>query len=443
MPADVRRQSISELELKKEKLEAQMSERNAEFRMRTQPVTIESVRAAIPADGALVEFKVFRPFDPKSSRNSEAYGPPHYAAYIFNREAAPRGLDLGPVERIDRGIDAFRQALRDPASTDVKTLARALDRQILEPIRPLLGSASRLLLSPDGRLNLIPFEALVDDDSRFAVERYAITYLTSGRDLLRMQTPRLSRSEPIVVADPAFGDPRDPPAGGRSTIAAARTARRSITTGASLATMYFAPLDGTADEARAIKSLFPDARLLTHQQATKSALVKVDAPSVLHIATHGFFLQDDDKHTESALLRSGLALSGANIRAADAAGAGILTALEAANLNLWGTQLVTLSACDTGVGEVRTGEGVYGLRRAFFLAGAESLVMSLWPVNDRVTREMMTAYYGGLKDGLGRGDALRRAQLALLARGGRQHPFYWASFIQAGQWTPLDHPASP
>jgi CHAT domain-containing protein len=81
---------------------------------------------------------------------------------------------------------------------------------------------------------------------------------------------------------------------------------------------------------------------------------------------------------------------------------------------------------------------VFGLRRAFFLAGAETLVMSLWPVSDYVTREMMTTYYGGLKRGLGRGDALRQAQLAMLARGGRQHPFYWASFIQAGEWANLD-----
>jgi CHAT domain-containing protein len=99
---------------------------------------------------------------------------------------------------------------------------------------------------------------------------------------------------------------------------------------------------------------------------------------------------------------------------------------------------VTLSACDTGVGEVKTGEGIYGLRRAFFRAGAETLVMSLWPVSDNITREMMTAYYTGLKQGLGRGEALHQAELFMLKRKGRQHPFYWASFIQSGEWTNLD-----
>ncbi len=117
---------------------------------------------------------------------------------------------------------------------------------------------------------------------------------------------------------------------------------------------------------------------------------------------------------------------------------GILTALEASGLNLWGTKLVTLSACDTGVGEVRNGEGVYGLRRALVLAGAETLVMSLWPVSDYVTREMMTAYYSGLKQGLGRGEALRQVRLGMLKRKDRQHPFYWASFIQSGEWANLD-----
>ena len=137
------------------------------------------------------------------------------------------------------------------------------------------------------------------------------------------------------------------------------------------------------------------------------------------------------------LARSGLALSGANLTKSGSQD-GILTALEASTLNLWGTKLVTLSACDTGVGEVRNGEGVYGLRRAFFRAGTEALVMSLWPVSDRVTREMMTSYYRELKHGLGRGEALRQAQLAMMKRKGREHPFYWASFIQSGEWANLD-----
>ena len=215
--------------------------------------------------------------------------------------------------------------------------------------------------------------------------------------------------------------------------------------------MYFAPLAGTADEARSIKSLFPEALVLTGQQATKPALKRLEAPRVLHIATHGFFLDDAKDNAnrtpgtraisvktslENPFLRSGLALAGANLNRSGADD-GILTALEASNLNLWGTKVVTLSACETGVGEVKNFEGVYGLRRAFFLAGAETLLMSMWPVSDRVTRETMTAFYTGLRDGLGRGEALRQAQLSMLKHKDRQHPFYWASFILGGEWRNL------
>ena len=200
-------------------------------------------------------------------------------------------------------------------------------------------------------------------------------------------------------------------------------------------------------EAAAIHQLFPDAQVLVGRQASETALKQVDAPSILHIATHGFFLEtsgnatrDDRAPMENPLLRSGLALAGANLTQSGT-DSGIFTALEASSLDLWGTHLVTLSACDTGVGELRNGDGVYGLRRAFFLAGAETLVMSLWPVSDYITRQIMTSYYTGLSQGLGRGEALRRTQLALMRREGRRHPFYWASFIQAGDWRSLKPPA--
>jgi CHAT domain-containing protein len=126
-----------------------------------------------------------------------------------------------------------------------------------------------------------------------------------------------------------------------------------------------------------------------------------------------------------------LALAGANEQKKE--DNGILTALEVTGLNLWGTKLVVLSACDTGVGEVRNGDGVHGLRRALVLAGAETQVMSLWPVSDRWTRELMVAYYRGLQRGEGRGEALRQVQLEMLKDVRRRHPYYWAGFIQSGE----------
>jgi CHAT domain-containing protein len=325
-----------------------------------------------------------------------------------------------------------------------------VDEKLMRPVRALVGDATQLLISPDGDLNLIPFEALVDEQGRYLVERYSISYLTTGRDLLRIAVPRPSKTGMVVLANPYFGEPTS-----AHPVSANVAKRRSVTTGADLGSIYFAPLAGTAAEAHTIGSLFPEAAILTGQQATKASLERLKAPRLLHIATHGFYLQGpetnamaprDSTQTRSIqagtrianpLLRSGLALAGANLEK-NATENGILTALEAANLNLWGTKLVTLSACESGVGEVKNGEGVYGLRRAFLLAGAESVVMSLWSVSDRVTQEMMTAYYTGLKNGLGRGEALRQAQLAMLKRGDRRHPFYWASFIQSGDWRNLE-----
>jgi len=445
------RQTLHQLQEKKEKLENTISHHNEEFRVQSQAVTLEAVQAAVPAETGLVEFVTYRPFNPKAQTDIEEFSSLRYAAYVLHRDGAPKGIDLGEAGSIDVLVEELRAALRKPSRDDVRTLAQTLAQKVFQPLQSLVSGDKRVLISPDGQLNLIPFEALLDDRGRYLVERFSITYLTTGRDLLRMQVPRPSRSAPVLLADPLFGEPKDNLiASAQPTAGVARTARRSVTTGADFSSLYFAPLEGTKAEARSIRALFPEAQVLTGKQASESALEQVNAPEILHIATHGFFLQDKSQKPaatsgastataspENPLLRSGLALSGANYRK-DGTGKGILTALQASNLNLWGTKLVTLSACDTGVGEVKNREGVYGLRRSFFLAGAESLVMSLWPVSDYVTREMMTSYYSGLKRGLGRGEALRQAQLTMLKRKGREHPFYWASFIQSGEWANLD-----
>jgi CHAT domain-containing protein len=261
-----------------------------------------------------------------------------------------------------------------------------------------------------------------------------------------------------VIANPMFGEPdyvaTTKADRSKTQSIGSNGKRQSVTTGSDLSNVYFASLGGTAQEGQAIKSLFTDASLLTGNAATETSLKQAVAPRILHIATHGFFLTDDSSSAaetvsqgtraisasvkiENPLLRSGLALAGANLHRSNDDD-GILTALEASGLNLWGTKLVTLSACDTGIGEVKNGEGVYGLRRAFMLAGTETLVMSLWAVSDYVTREMMTSYYRNLKQGQGRGEALRQVQLDMLKRKEREHPFYWASFIQSGEWANLD-----
>ena len=466
MSTEQHRKDIGALEERREQLEAEIGRRSAGSYGRSGPITLGDVQSAIPDHASLIEFEVYRPYDPKEALSgavdSKPFGEPRYVAYVIGNRGEVRWRDLGLAREIDDAVGRLRLALRDPRSRDAREVARVLDARIMEPIRPLLGDATNLLISPDGALNLIPFEALVDDQNRYLVERFSCTYLTSGRDLLRMQVQRASKSGPVVLADPSFGEPevagsqqeQPPNSKQAASVAKARmTRRQSVTSVSDLADVYFAPLSGTAQEAQAIKSLFAEASVLTGKQATESSLKQASAPLILHIATHGFFLTDTaatsnalERSTRAIsanvkianpLLRSGLALANANLHKHNDDD-GILTSLEASGLNLWGTKLVTLSACDTGLGEVKNGEGVYGLRRAFVLSGTETLVMSLWPVSDYVTREMMGAYYKGLKQGLGRGDALRQVQLSMLKRKSRRHPFYWASFIQSGEWANLD-----
>ena len=205
---------------------------------------------------------------------------------------------------------------------------------------------------------------------------------------------------------------------------------------------------------------------MTGDRATKAALKALVGPAILHIATHGFYAQDGRRKSTSApgsstremfsdprgpvlppprpddpaegLDRAGLALAGANLGPD-----GIVTAREIAGFDWWGTQLVVLSACDTGVGAVPSGDGVYGMRRALVLAGAASQVVSLWNADDAATRTLMRDYYAELARGTGRAEALRAAKRRLLREPRCAHPHYWAAFIAAGDWRPLGEGTIP
>ncbi|HEV8483750.1 MAG TPA: tetratricopeptide repeat protein, partial [Blastocatellia bacterium] len=184
MTLDAHQKRIRALEEEREKLENKISRSSAGFYEPAVPVTLAAVRASIPADAALVEFSAYRPFDPKAG-DAKAYGDPRYVACVLRPQGEIQWIELGEARQIDEVIDALRKALRDPQRGEVRRLARAMDEKVMRPVRALLGDATHLLVSPDGALNLIPFEAFVDEQNRYLVERYAFTYLTSGRDLLR------------------------------------------------------------------------------------------------------------------------------------------------------------------------------------------------------------------------------------------------------------------
>ena len=454
MPLETYRAQIGKLDEETQRLESTLSARNAEFRSQVEPVTIERVQAALPRDARLVEIFAYRPFDPKTAE----WGSPRYVAYVLAREGPARWLVLGEAAEIDQQVTKLRTALSDPASPDVTALARALDEKLMRPLRPLLGEAHQVLISPDGALNLVPFEALVDEQGHYLVERYDLSYLSSGRDLLRLGPGKPPQEKPLVVANPSFDATGSPGTvqvvDTRGTSAVAN--RRSSDFGA----LRFGPLSGTAAEAKALGALLPGATLLTGGEASEAALKQVHSPRLLHIATHGFFLADQREDpsamrrgfqlasgeslpapaasSENPLLRSGLALAGANRRESTGGEDGILTALEASGLDLVGTRLVVLSACETGVGAVRNGDGVYGLRRAFVIAGAQSQLLSLWKVDDLATTDLMVAFYRRLLAKEARSEALRQVQLEMLHSANHSHPFYWAAFILSGAVGPME-----
>ena len=488
---EARQSTINRLTAAITQLEDQVSRRSAEFRALVQPVTLDGVRQALPAGSALVEIASYKPFNPKSAKASERFGAPHYVAYVLSRDAAtPQFVELGAASLIDADIERLRAALQDPRRLDVKELARALDEKVMKPVRALLGTVRHVFLSPDGALNLVPFAAMVDEQGRYLVESYTLSYLTSGRDLLRLEVARDSPTAALVMGDPLYDmptaqaqQPRVVPQ--QPDVLKQPASNRGST---NFSALTYSPLPGTGQEARALETLLPGARLLLHQQATEAALKQARAPRILHIATHGFFLPDEPgadnadsralsheqeperavekKEHENPLLRSGIILAGVNQQLSGTGEDGVLTALEAAGLDLWGTRLVVLSACETGLGEVRNGAGVYGLRRALVLAGSETQVMSLWSVNDESTRDLMVGFYKRLQAGEGRAEALRNVQLEMLgakrfdkpaaAPGARaptstqsgprtvtarlNHPYFWAPFIESGAWTSMAAP---
>ena len=449
-------------------LEADIARRSAPLRaLNTLPPpaeVVQRVAESLPKDGALVEFIAYEDSPlvlpsgtPLTTRTRQL----RYLALVLFPDASTKAVDLGPAESIDTGAAHLRDALghSNPA---VQAIAHGLYKLAFEPLLPLLGSTRHLLLSPEGQLGLVPFAALHDGQG-FLVDGFDFTYLTSGRELL----PRAQASTPssfvFVFANPDFST--------SSELAAVRSSPSPAAASTDVLERFFpwsraflppggfAPLLGTQREAEAIQRLLPQAQLFLGADATKERLLHLPTPGILHLATHGYFLNGGGVASDTRtldlssgatetefelsqlmpLLRSGLVLAGAQAKdpgdAPPTAASILVTALELAGLDLWGTQLVVLSSCDTGRGEVRLGQGIYGLRRALAVAGAETVVMSLWSVNDDATRLLMEAYYRNLLGGQGRASALRQAMLEL--RAARPHPYYWAPFIALGSEAPL------
>jgi CHAT domain-containing protein len=459
---------LDQARVEKEAAERAVAERSAEARAEIARSTsgLAEIRAAIPPRSALVSFVRYD----RTRRPARADAPPRpvlpsYAAFVI-RGASPTTatfVPLGSAANIDALVRAWRAAVLAGAGAvaDAEARYRAsaapLRAAVWDPVARHLAGATRVFIVPDGLLNLVNFSSLPTATGRYLAEStQTLHYLATERDLL-VDAPRPTGTSALVIGRPAFDSaPRR----------AAETRGGCLVAGE----WHFGDLPGTGLEARDISRVWSRAggevTLLTGAAATKTAFRQaLGGRRVVHLATHGFFLGDgcapgatasrsvgglvaapqrvpaSPGSSDNPLLLSGLAMAGANRRIAAQRDQdnGILTAEEIAGLDLQGTEWAVLSACDTGLGEIRSGEGVFGLRRAFQIAGARTVIMSLWSVDDEATRLWMRALYEGrLLRHLDTADAVKQASVTALKqrRAAHQstHPFYWAAFVAAGDW---------
>jgi len=565
------KQRVEELRSRTERLEMEVAQEVAETDITTllQTINTETVAAAFSAEAVLVEFAQcdsidfhFRPTQTQSAR-----GPTHYLAFVLpaKRPEELQMVDLGETWPIDQRIAKFRSFLSDggeetkhastqqpawPTGDPGRNVGDELRSMLLDPIHDAIRHHRRLFIAPIGDLTRLPFQVLPLDEHHYLTDAFNIGYFSAGRDAIRLATTAGTgnhSSDPIVIADPDFSLKTSAPPVTRNQEAFSlrtvlsfwkrntkdRSSQQPSTSGelAGAPTtspasepggeppssrhsrdlhnrnLTFNPLPGTRLEGKRVGTLLGVEPWLG-DAALKSRVRRCRSPRVLHVATHGFFLADQQRNAgegsppnphethqitgdfagslqgpgmESPLLRSGLALAGANTWLAKAplppdAENGLLTAEEVSGLDLSSTELITLSDCDTGLGELHGSEGVFGLRRSCLVAGARTLVMSLWKLPDLATAILMVHFYEHLREGYGRCDALQLAQdhvrkttisdlrgdwlrpeiIEELAGGDKrqrqylnkftalpddarpfEHPYHWGAFICEGDHRPL------
>ena len=481
--ADAHSRQLDEWNAHRERLEGELArqipEVDLEQRLRASR---GSVAMALPEGSALVEFIrcEVRDFRAVSARGEPAWQAARYLAFVLPTRS-PDGLrliDLGEAERIDSLIATFRAfvAVRPERRANANTSAGAdLRKKVFDPLLPALGTLTQLFLAPDGDLSRLAFEVLPSVEGGFLIDDYQISYLSAGRDILRLGAATKGQpGNPLVVACPDFDlfvapGRHVPPATAVAPLQERHS--RDLERGS----LHFSSLERTRQEGEHVAGLLGVTPWLD-KDVLKARLKSTRSPRVMHVATHGFFLPNrpsvprpdssgpgpaaltpgagQDAVTpfgrlvaaENPLLRSGLALAGVNTWARcgpvpPEAEDGLLTADDVAGLDLLATELVVLSACETGLGEVRCGEGVFGLRRSFVVAGAKTLVMSLWRVPDEQTLALMENFYHQLMadvpGGTPRAAALRTAQRALKGQPATADPYFWGAFVCQGDPGPL------
>lgn len=466
---------------------------------------LAAARQKLPADSVLVEIVRVHVRRFGSRKMEDSWAPARYVAWIIPKSGkdSVRVVDLGDAERIDHAVKTIRRTLSEaPATIEARGQATAckltnealknLASLVLQPLALHIRDIPNWIISPDADLWLVPWAALPTSGGPYAIEKHRITYLISGRDLISKGSTAQNKGS-VIMADPDFNLGVEEVANELKQIRQEKELATSVALRSSdLAGGQWPRLPGTAREAKAIAPQLAkfgkaEPEIYVDRRALEGVFKTLQRPRILVISTHGFFLEDQDyanapslpgelrgsyiapgrvstsnqrpptastkpKMVENALLRCGLVFAGANNRDSGELNVddGLLTGLEIVGADLRDTDLVVLSACETGVGQVRNGEGVAGIRQAFHLAGARTVVATLWKVPDAETADLMSAYFENLSAGWSKADALRRAQMSLIKSQRDQHgdanPFYWAAFTitgDPGSGLPQDWSESP
>lgn len=457
-PIDRYRSLLDEARREKEQAEEAITTRSLSYREEHSRIVagLDDVRKSLPSDAALVAFVRYerRPQADPSAVGAENAGAA-YAAFVSRADRDPELVPLGTAEQVDNAVACWRRELlweaKAPGLAPRRSLERytragkALRRQVWDPLAPLVAGLRTVFVVPDGSLHLANLAALPLDDGRFLIEAGPLLHvLSTERDLVgTSQGP--GGNGLLLMGAPDFM--------GSHSRAAAHTFRGTTSACEGFRSLHFSPLPAALPELKAIGALWtgrpgsgtdPSSMLILQGGEADEAAFKKKAPGrrLIHLATHGFALGPKcGLAGGNPLTSAGLALAGANRRqmAGPDVEDGVLTAEEISSIDLTGVEWAVLSACETGMGSITAGEGVFGLRRAFQVAGARSVIMSLWPVDDAATKVWMERLYSRrLQDRLGTAEAVRQATLDVLLsrrqRGQSAHPLYWAGFVAAGDW---------
>jgi CHAT domain-containing protein/Tfp pilus assembly protein PilF len=429
-------------------------------------IETNQIRQSLQTDSVLVEIARFKQYEfDKPGADIEELSE-RYVAWIIPPTDGGKIMvvDLGDTTAIDEQVRSVRTALKDApelireqgepdAEQIVAPVLKNLATKILYPLLSAVEPHQTIYLSPDSLLWLVPWSALPLDNGQYAIENFDIRFVVTGRDLVRSDSP-LKVGLPIIFADPDYNlDPAAVETATQQVLGKSsgdRNALRAVTPFAKFKLGTAERLPGTKAEADAVLpqlEIFTAAKasVYTGKWALEAIFKALHQPRVLVLSTHGFFEEEESfanasQTASNPLLRCGLLLAGCNkpIDTSRVDGEdGILTGLEIVSADLRGTELVVLSACETGLGEVRNGEGVAGLRQAFQLAGARSVVSTLWQIPDRETAKLMAKFFTGLAQSNDKADSLRASQLQLIEtrrdRNGAAHPFFWAAFTITGE----------